>query len=122
MVDLDAGKQVARVETGLHPSDVALSPDGRRLYVANANSDTVSVVDVADPAAAKVVENIPVRPDPALPFGSAPNGVALVRQLAHGERLRFGFTPFNAPPAMVEFAVQGFEPASLVASTCGWKL
>jgi len=52
----------------------------------------------------------------------APNGVALVRQLARGQHLRFGFTPFNAPPAMVEFAVQGFEPASLVASTCGWKL
>jgi hypothetical protein len=53
----------------------------------------------------------------------APNGVALVRQLAHGQRLRFGFTPFNAPPVMVEFAVQGFEPlASLIASTCGWKL
>jgi hypothetical protein len=52
----------------------------------------------------------------------APNGVAFVRQLAHGQRLRFGFTPFNAPPVMVEFAVQGFERASLVASTCGWKL
>ena len=53
----------------------------------------------------------------------APNGVAFVRQLAHGQRLRFGFAPFNAQPATVEFAVQGFEPlASLIASTCGWKL
>jgi hypothetical protein len=51
-----------------------------------------------------------------------PNGVAFVRQLAKSQRLRFGFTPFNAPPATVDFAVQVFEAASLVASTCGWKL
>jgi hypothetical protein len=51
-----------------------------------------------------------------------PNGVAFVRQLAKSQRLHLGFTPFNAQPATVEFAVQGFEQASLVASTCGWKL
>ena len=53
----------------------------------------------------------------------APDGVAFVRQLARAHRLRFGFTPFNAQPATVEFAVQGFdELAGLVASTCGWRL
>ena len=51
-----------------------------------------------------------------------PNGVAFVRQLAKSQRLHLGFTPFNAQPATVEFAVQGFEQASLVASTCGWNL
>ena len=51
------------------------------------------------------------------------NGVAFVRQLAHVNRLRFGFTPFNAQPVTVEFAVQGFDQlAGLVASTCGWRL
>jgi hypothetical protein len=53
----------------------------------------------------------------------APDGVALVGQLAHAQRLRFGFTPFNARPVTVEFVVQGFEPlGKLVASTCGWRL
>lgn len=53
----------------------------------------------------------------------APDGVAFVRQLASAKRLRFGFTPFNAPPVTVEFAVQGFdELAGLVAGTCGWRL
>jgi hypothetical protein len=53
----------------------------------------------------------------------APDGVAFVRQLAQGQRLRFGFAPFNANPVSVEFAVQGFEPlARLVASTCRWRL
>ena len=53
----------------------------------------------------------------------APDGVAFVGQLAHAERLRFSFTPFNARPAAAEFVVQGFEPlGKLVASTCGWRL
>ena len=53
----------------------------------------------------------------------ATDGVAFVRQLARANRLRFGFTPFNAPPVTVEFAVQGFDQlAGLVAGTCGWRL
>jgi YVTN family beta-propeller protein len=51
-----------------------LSSDGSRLFVANANSDTVSVI--ATPSG-RVVETIGVRPDSALPFGSAPNALAL---------------------------------------------
>src|SRR5205807_1344324 len=39
VVDLRAGKALLEIETGLHPSDVALSADGRTLYLANANSD-----------------------------------------------------------------------------------
>jgi hypothetical protein len=53
----------------------------------------------------------------------APDGMAFVRQLAKVNRLRFGFTPFNAQPVTVDFAVQGFDQlAGLVASTCGWRL
>ncbi len=74
MVELDAGKELAQVETGLHPCALARSPDNRTLYVANANSDTISVLDTASH---RVVETIRVRPDPSLPFGSAPTGLAL---------------------------------------------
>ena len=53
----------------------------------------------------------------------APEGVAFIRQLTRANRLHFGFTPFNAQPVTVEFAVQGFdELAGLVARTCGWRL
>jgi YVTN family beta-propeller protein len=76
LVDLDSGREVAQVETGLHPSDLELSANQRRLYVANANSDTVSVIDVATQ---RVVETIAVRPDATLPFGSAPNALSLSR-------------------------------------------
>jgi len=40
-----SGLETVQVATGLHPSDMALSLDGNALYVANANSDTVCVID-----------------------------------------------------------------------------
>src|SRR5262245_12997638 len=42
--DTSANRVVKDIEVGLHPSGMALSPDGSRLYVANANSDSVSVI------------------------------------------------------------------------------
>jgi YVTN family beta-propeller protein len=74
LVDLAQGRELKQIAVGLHPSDLALNQDGSRLYVANANSDTVSVIDTGK---GKVVETILVRPDPTLPFGSAPNALAL---------------------------------------------
>jgi autotransporter-associated beta strand protein/YVTN family beta-propeller protein len=67
-VDLAAGLETAQVTTGLHPSDLALSPDGSTLYVANANSDTVMVIDTQ---ARTVRETILVRPSSTLPFGNS---------------------------------------------------
>ena len=55
---------MAQVPTGLHPSALALSRDGNSLYVANANSDTVTVIDTQAKA---VKETILVRPDPTFP-------------------------------------------------------
>lgn len=74
VVDLATGKETATIEVGLHPCGLALSKDAGRLYVANANGDTVSVIDTA---ARRVVESIAVEPHEALPFGSAPNALAL---------------------------------------------
>ncbi len=74
IVNLAAGLESAQVPTGLHPSDLALSHDGRALYVANANSDTVSVIDTQ---ARTVLETIFIRPDRKLLFGGEPDGLAL---------------------------------------------
>jgi YVTN family beta-propeller protein len=74
IVDLTQGVETAQMETGLHPSDIELSADGNRLYIANANSDTISVLATDT---RRIIETIPVRPNPALPFGSAPNALAL---------------------------------------------
>ena len=42
-----AAPQVSSVQVGSGPNDVALSPDGNRVYVINLQSNTMSVVDVS---------------------------------------------------------------------------
>jgi DNA-binding beta-propeller fold protein YncE len=74
VVDLNAGRQVAEVATGLHPTGMALDQRANILYTANANDDSVSVIHLG---LRKIIETIGVRPDPKQPFGSAPNALAL---------------------------------------------
>ena len=74
VVDLKAEKLIRQIDVGLHPCQAIVSRDGQKLFVANANSDSVSVVDLA---AGHVVETIGVRPDAGLPVGSIPNALAL---------------------------------------------
>ena len=62
------------IEVGLHPSAMALSPDGGRLYVANANSDTISVIDTAGDT---IESTIDVRLNKSAPLGSAPNALVV---------------------------------------------
>jgi YVTN family beta-propeller protein len=62
------------IRVGLHPSGMTATKDGIYLFVANANSDTVSVIRTADD---EVVETIVCRPEGGLPFGSGSNAVAL---------------------------------------------
>ncbi len=67
-------RQVRTIQVGLHPSGMTGSRTGRFLYVANASSDTVSVIDTRSDT---VVETIPCRPVYRLPFGSGANALAL---------------------------------------------
>ncbi len=67
-------RQLRTIRVGLHPSGMTLSPQGRFLYVANANSDSISVIDTR---ADRVVETISCRPEARLPFGSGSNALAL---------------------------------------------
>lgn len=111
VVDLDQNLELVEVPTGLHPSDLEMSQDGSTLYVANANSDTVTVIDTQAQA---VKETILVRPDPTLPFGSEADGLALSRD---GKSL-FVASAGNNAIAVVELPndahtnslVQGFFP------------
>jgi YVTN family beta-propeller protein len=63
----------SEIPTGLHASAMALSPNGRWLVVANAGSDTLSVIDTRSE---RVVENICARQNPADLFGAQPNALA----------------------------------------------
>ena len=62
------------VDAGEHPNDLAESPDGQRLFVANANGNTVSIVDLKK---WKVTETIRTSLTPDAPLGSTPNSVAV---------------------------------------------
>jgi hypothetical protein len=98
----------AETEVGLHPAGLALSTGGKRLFVANANSDSVSELD---PAAFKVVNTVAVRPLPDLPFGSGTNALCLSKD---GGTL-FAANGGNNAVAVIDIVgtptVRGFIPA-----------
>jgi len=66
IVDTAAHKLIKVLSAGSDPEQFALSPDGKRLYVANEDVALTSVVDIES---GKVVERIPV--------GREPEGVAV---------------------------------------------
>ncbi|NQU42064.1 bifunctional YncE family protein/alkaline phosphatase family protein, partial [bacterium] len=74
VVDLDSHNVIREIEVDLHPCGMAVSPDSNRLYVANANSDTVSVLDTRRDEA---IDRWMAKPMEDLPFGSAPNAIAV---------------------------------------------
>ncbi|MEX0678770.1 MAG: bifunctional YncE family protein/alkaline phosphatase family protein [Pirellulales bacterium] len=73
VVDLESGKQEREIVVGLHPSAILATPDRAHVLVANSNSDTVSVIDIAR---GKVVETISTRPAENMLFGSSPIALA----------------------------------------------
>lgn len=72
VIDLATGQTVKEILAGLHSSALALSPNQRYLCVANAGSDTVSVIDTGRD---EVVETISLRWQAGDPFGASPNAV-----------------------------------------------
>lgn len=70
------GSLISEIEVGLHPNDIVSDGEGNFVYVANANSDNISVIDTKND---KVVEQFEVRAGAELHsfMGSSPNGLAL---------------------------------------------
>jgi len=73
VIDLKAGKVVNEILTGKHACAMALAPDRRRLAVANAGEDTISIIDTRTDG---IVETICARRDPGDLFGASPNALA----------------------------------------------
>jgi len=70
----DTGDELFRVKSGEHPSEMLVSPDGKRLFVSNGNANTVSVIDLER---RRVEETLASSLYPLAPPGSTPNSVAL---------------------------------------------
>jgi len=62
------------IQTGEHPNAMVMTKDGRRLFVACANTNAVSVIDVASN---RVIEQIGISMFPNAPPGATPNHVSL---------------------------------------------
>jgi YVTN family beta-propeller protein len=74
--DVADGNLIKEIPVGLHPNAIIASKDGRFLYVANANSDNVSVISISG---LSVVQNIPVELMPGKKgfIGDSPNALAI---------------------------------------------
>lgn len=73
VVDLTAGKQVKVIAVGLHPAGMTIADS--RLYVANAYSDSLSIIDLQTNEVVRTI-NLSV-PIAGGTFGSGPNAVAV---------------------------------------------
>ncbi len=73
VIRLDRDAPVAEIMVGLHSSGLAVSPKGRYVVVANAGSDTLSVIDARTDT---VAGTICAKPNPADLFGASPNALA----------------------------------------------
>ncbi|HEV8544265.1 MAG TPA: alkaline phosphatase family protein [Verrucomicrobiae bacterium] len=73
VVDLSSGHVVSELSVGVHSSAMALSPDRRYLAVANAASDSISVIDTKKD---RIAETVSLRWDAGDPFGASPNALA----------------------------------------------
>ncbi|MBY0230841.1 MAG: hypothetical protein K2W96_16260, partial [Gemmataceae bacterium] len=116
-IDLVAGKMREQAEAGLHPCALVL--DGGRLFVACANSDEVRLYG----RALNLIQTLSVRPDPALPSGSAPNALALVGKklfVANGGNNAVAQVeldgPARSPMRLAGFIPAGWYPGALA---CG---
>jgi YVTN family beta-propeller protein len=74
VVDLAAGRDLKTIKVGLHPAGMTIF--GSNLYIANAYSDSLSVVDLNTNKVVRTINLcVPIKGGA---FGSGPNGVAVV--------------------------------------------
>jgi YVTN family beta-propeller protein len=72
--DTKQKKMVAEIPVGDHPNDICLTKDNRYCFVANANDNSISVIDISKRA---VIETLNAALYPNAPQGSTTNAVAL---------------------------------------------
>jgi YVTN family beta-propeller protein len=121
VVDLEKNKEIKYIGVGLHPSGMALSPDGRLLYVACANSDVVSVIDTEND---KIVETISVHHSENMPFGSSPNALTVSPDgkylyVANGTENAVCVIRTGSPAKITGYIPVGWYPGAVAIDTEG---
>ena len=107
-IDLVALKPLAQIVVELHPVALAWDEARARLYVANGNSDSISVIDTRTDA---VTQTFALRPFGGQARGVAPTALALS---ANGETLFVACGGINAVAVLraADGATQGFIPTA----------
>jgi YVTN family beta-propeller protein len=117
IIDLQMNTAIGELQVGLHPSAMALSPNGRYLVAANAASDTLSVVDTRT---GKVVEAIWTRQNPGDLFGASPNALAFDKSgqtlfVCNGTQNAVGVVSFSPGKSkLLGLIPVGWYPAAIV--------
>jgi YVTN family beta-propeller protein len=117
VIDLEQGKVTAEIITGLHASALLVTPKGRHVCVANANSDTISVIDTKSD---QVIDLISVRWTPQDIFGASPNALAMDAKgktlyVCHGSQNAIAVIEFNVGKSkMLGLIPTGWYPGALV--------
>ena len=122
-VDLDALKVTHTIDVGLHPTAMVWDEPRDRLFVANANSDSISVVDTA---AQKISSTLSLEPFGLKLKGIAPTAIAVSPD---GARLFIALGGLNAVAVVdtmqgtiLGLIPTGWYPNHLVLNTSGTKL
>lgn len=74
MINTNTQAVTAEIATNKNPNDLLLTRDGKYLFVANGNDNTVALIEVAK---RQVIETLTASLFPNAPVGTTPNGLAL---------------------------------------------
>jgi len=76
VVDIKKGNVEKEIQTGLHPNAIIADKSGKFVYVANGNSDNVTVISTGND---NVVDSVSVKLNPGIKtlIGDSPNALAL---------------------------------------------
>ena len=123
VIDINTFKVTAEIPVGLHPGCMALSNDKKKLYVANSNSDNVSVINTG---VDQFVKFISAKPLETLPLGSSPNAIAIspgdtTLFICNGGNNAIGV--FNVKENQLSgFIPAGWYPGAVTVNKAGTKL
>lgn len=102
----------SEINVGDNPNDMCLTKNGKFLFVANSNDNSVSIIDVANK---KVIEALNCALYPGAPTGSTTNGVAL----SDDEKTLYVANADNNCVAVFDISKPGFSSSKGFIPT-GW--
>ncbi len=113
--DTETGKSLKEITVGLHPNAIVNSSDGKFIYVANGNSDMVSVISAQN---LQTVEEIPVKLMPGKNsfIGDTPNALAL----SGDDKILFVANGMDNAVAMIKLGVKTASAGSGKSEVLGF--